>query len=121
MAAAMPAGAQAGLERPIDLVHLSRATLGDRALEREVLGLFVRQSAIQIEKLKGAADSKAFRMAAHTLKGSAQGVGAHAVAMLAAEAEGIDPADVVGSRQALARLEARIAEAHLYIAGLMAG
>ena len=26
--------------RPVDLVHLSRYTLGDRALEREVLELF---------------------------------------------------------------------------------
>jgi hypothetical protein len=31
-------------DRPIDLVHLARATLGDRSLEREVLQLFDRQS-----------------------------------------------------------------------------
>ena len=32
------------VERPIDFEHLSRMTLGDRTLEREVLSLFVRQA-----------------------------------------------------------------------------
>ena len=30
--------------RPVDLVHLARQTMGDRALEQEVLGLFVQQA-----------------------------------------------------------------------------
>lgn len=34
----------ASAERPIDLVHLTRMTLGERNLEREVLQLFVRQT-----------------------------------------------------------------------------
>ena len=37
--------------RPVDLVHLSRYTLGERALEREVLELFCSQSSIYIERL----------------------------------------------------------------------
>ena len=37
--------------RPVDLVHLSRYTLGDRALEREMLDLFCTQSAVYLERL----------------------------------------------------------------------
>ncbi len=37
--------------RPVDLVHLSRYTLGERALEREVLELFCTQSSIYLERL----------------------------------------------------------------------
>jgi hypothetical protein len=39
--------------RPVDLVHRSRYTLGDRALEREVLELFCAQSALYVERLHG--------------------------------------------------------------------
>ena len=42
-------------DRPIDLVHLARTTLGDRALEREVLQLFDRQSDILIARMRTAA------------------------------------------------------------------
>jgi hypothetical protein len=35
-----------GPSRPVDLVHLSRYTLGERALEREALELFCTQSTI---------------------------------------------------------------------------
>jgi len=41
-----PEAGRESSSRPVDLVHLSRYTLGDRALEREVLSFFVpsRQS-----------------------------------------------------------------------------
>src|ERR1041384_778223 len=42
-------------DRAIDLVHLARTTLGDRALEREVLQLFDRQSSMLIARMRGAA------------------------------------------------------------------
>ena len=42
--------------RPVDLVHLSRYTLGERDLEREVLQLFCSQSLIYIERLHAAID-----------------------------------------------------------------
>jgi HPt (histidine-containing phosphotransfer) domain-containing protein len=59
----------------IDEQHLWRMTLGDRRLEREVLQIFVRQTAIMIERIAGAEPSLA-AAAAHTLKGSARGIGA---------------------------------------------
>ena len=62
----------------IDVDHLARMTLGERELEREVLGLFAQQAndlLVRLEKLprEGAA-------LAHTLKGSARGIGAFLVA-----------------------------------------
>lgn len=109
-------------DRPIDLVHLARATLGDRALEREVLGLFVRQATLQVDRLKAAGDPAAFRAAAHTLKGAALGVGAHDVARLAGEVD-VHAEERHGpeATAAMARLSARIVEAQLYIRGLIEG
>jgi HPt (histidine-containing phosphotransfer) domain-containing protein len=71
-------------ERPavIDEDHLGRMTLGDRSLEREVLEIFVRQTAIMLGRISDAEPSLA-AAAAHTLKGSACGIGAWRVAYAA--------------------------------------
>jgi HPt (histidine-containing phosphotransfer) domain-containing protein len=70
---------------PIDFEHLSRMTLGDPALECEVLTMFVAQSARLVDQLSGLpADAGAI---AHTLKGSARAVGAFAVAEAAEQLE----------------------------------
>jgi HPt (histidine-containing phosphotransfer) domain-containing protein len=68
------------LAAPIDLQHLSRYTLGGRALEREVLQLFCSQSPLHHERLNNAASPSSWREAAHSLKGAAQAVGAFRVA-----------------------------------------
>ena len=44
----------APVERPIDLEHLSRMTLGDRSLEREVLQLFDRQADMLMTRMRTA-------------------------------------------------------------------
>src|SRR5437763_5292286 len=69
-------------ERPIDLVHLARMTLGDRSLEREVLELFDRQAGVLVVRMQQAARA-GICAAAHTLKGSARGIGAWRVARAA--------------------------------------
>jgi HPt (histidine-containing phosphotransfer) domain-containing protein len=66
----------------IDENHLGRMTLGDRRLEREVLELFLRQSTIMLDRILGAERPLA-AAAAHTLKGSARGIGAWRVARAA--------------------------------------
>lgn len=71
----------------LDLQHLRRFTGGNRALEREVLALFSEQAPRTIRDMQLAAGEKAWRDAAHTLKGSAYAVGATVVASTAAEAE----------------------------------
>ncbi len=61
---------------PIDLVFLSRQTLCDRELEREVLSLFKSQSQLYMNRLKMAKTQDERKMAAHTILGSARGIGA---------------------------------------------
>jgi HPt (histidine-containing phosphotransfer) domain-containing protein len=71
----------------VDLAHLSRYTLGDRALEQEVLQLFAAEAPATLARLKCADSDRAWREAAHTIKGSARAVGAWPVARLAERAE----------------------------------
>lgn len=79
----------AGLDRQravIDDDHLGRMTLGDRRLERDVLEIFVRQTVIMLERIAGAEPALA-AAAAHTLTGSARGIGAWRVARAAEHVE----------------------------------
>ena len=68
----MPSPALAPSDDVIDLNHLSRMTLGERSLEREVLELFGRQAEILLPRIAGGSQTFA-AAAAHTLKGSALG------------------------------------------------
>lgn len=62
----------------IDVQHLGRMTLGEAALETEVLALFAAQSRDLVGRLATIpADAAAL---AHTLKGSARAIGAFRVA-----------------------------------------
>ena len=73
----------------LDLVHLSRQTLGDGELERELLELFDRQAANALARLRGPARPNPGSSAdiAHMLKGSASAVGAFGVAAAAGSLE----------------------------------
>lgn len=82
-------GARA-LDVPIDWAHLSRFTLGDRTLEREVLGLFAGEAPRYLSLLLATTSRKAWIEAAHTLKGSARAVGAWAVAECAQAVETLE-------------------------------
>jgi HPt (histidine-containing phosphotransfer) domain-containing protein len=70
---------------PIDFEHLARMTLGDPALECEVLTMFSAQSADLVGQL-GGLPAEAGNIA-HTLKGSARAIGAFTVAEAAARLE----------------------------------
>src|SRR5579863_911527 len=79
--------ASSGRQRAvIDEDHLGRMTLGDRQLEREVLEIFVRQTVIMLERIAGA-DPALAAATAHTLMGSARGIGAWRVAQAAERLE----------------------------------
>lgn len=95
--------------RPIDLVHLARQTMGDKALELEVLQMFARQARESMKDI-AASEGAARSAAAHRLKGSAQSVGAGAVAK-AAEALEENPANAI----ALAGVTAAVVEAENFI------
>ena len=104
-------------DRPIDLVHLARTTLGDRALEREVLQLFDRQSTLLIARMRSAAPAGVATLA-HTLNGSARGIGAWRVARAA---EALELAGSAGSdvTEALDQLATAADEARAVIAELL--
>jgi len=70
----------------LDRAHLSRMTFNDRGLEKEVLQLFERQAELLMARMRKGAPA-AVATLAHTLKGSAVGIGAGRVAQAAATAE----------------------------------
>lgn len=72
--------------QPIDRDHLQRATLGDRALERELLSMFQTQLAEARTRLAGADAAERSRIA-HAIKGAARGLGAFEIADWAAKIE----------------------------------
>jgi hypothetical protein len=100
----------------IDLAHLARMTLGERSLEAEVLVLFDRQAAILLAHMRSSAPP-AVAAFAHTLKGSARGIGAWRVAA-AADAVELQAlrADADGVAGAVGRLSTAVEEAKAAIA-----
>jgi HPt (histidine-containing phosphotransfer) domain-containing protein len=106
------------IERPIDLVHLARMTLGERSLEREVLQLFDRQVAILMEQIE-TATADAMPALVHMLKGSARAVGAVRVARAAERVELMDGSAESDLRRAIATLRASAEEARAFIADLL--
>jgi HPt (histidine-containing phosphotransfer) domain-containing protein len=102
-------------DRPIDLVHLARMTLGERSLEREVLQLFDRQSTLLLARMRSAAPVGVATLA-HTLKGSARGIGAWRVARAA---EALEVASAADKDAALDALAAAAEEARAVIADLL--
>ena len=77
----------AAATKPVDYDHLQIQAAGDLGVMREVLALFVTHSEQVINELEQASDEKTWKQWTHTLKGSARGVGAFAMAEAAADAE----------------------------------
>ncbi len=99
-------------QRPIDLVHLARQTMGDRDLEQEVLSLFLQQAVSVKDRIAGAEPAQR-KFLAHGLKGGARGVGAFAVADAAQKVED-EPQD----KGHLRRLAGRIDEVREFMASI---
>jgi len=116
-----PTGPEGGREhRPVDLQHLARYTLGERALEREVLELFCTQSVLYLEQLRAAMSDRDWRDAAHSLKGSARAVGAWRAAKAAERAEALQGDVLTQFRSAqIDEIEASLREAEAYIASVL--
>ncbi len=108
--------APAAVAEAIDYAHLARMTLGDRKLENEVLDLFERQADMLLGRMDGAVPALMTALA-HTLGGSASGIGAWRVARAAIELErlasGREPGDVAA---ASARVCAEVAVTRIAIA-----
>lgn len=89
----------------LDRVHFDAMTGADRALQLEVLALFRAQAAGWSDAF---AAGKDWREGAHTLKGSARGIGLGA---LAAACEAAERAPEGGTAAALAAMRASLDEA----------
>ena len=99
----------------IDTEHLSRMTLGELSLQREVLALFDRQADMLMPRIRQGAPAMA-AASAHTLKGSAVGIGAFKVARAAEEVEQARDAQIGAAVDTLA---AMLEEAKAEIARLL--
>ena len=111
--------AKRDLTGAVDFRHLERYAGGDQALVDEVLGLFREQVEIWVRLLDPTAPGDAWRDAAHSLKGSALGVGAFALADECLAAEQAGNADL-GQRTVLLghvrdALEAALADIAAYL------
>ena len=114
-----PAPPLAPAEQVIDLDQLARMSLGERSLEREVLTLFNLQAGILVQRMVGE-DPKYVAGLAHTLSGSARGVGAWKVAEAAAAVERLASApEPIMPSSAMSRLSAAVSEAQAAIAKIL--
>lgn len=69
------------LQHPsLDIQHLSKQTMGNPELEREVLSIFRRQARQMLFQLEALTDPRGRLEIAHALNGSAKGIGAWRVA-----------------------------------------
>lgn len=119
MAQAMARAAILSAEAPaIDRAHLKQMTFGDRSLECELLQLFDRQAEVLMARMRQS-DASVLAMLAHTLKGSAVGIGARDVAAAAAAAERAASAPGTERAAALQTLAAAIDAARAEIAVLL--
>lgn len=102
----------------LDLAHLSRYSMGDRALEAELLSLFRAQVRMQASAIALADGAESWKFATHTLKGVARTLGAWRIARTATalEALGLD-GSVEERARLLSQLEEQIAECEAAIDG----
>lgn len=104
-------------DAPIDRAHLLRMTLGDTKLENEVLHLFVRQADMLLARMQGG-DAARIAALAHTLDGSARGIGAWRISR-AAQAVEQAVANSTDPQPFVAALRTAIDEALVVIADLL--
>jgi len=108
------------VNRPVDLEHLARYTLGERALEREVLELFCTQSVLYLDQLRAAMSDRDWKNAAHSLKGSARAVGAWRAAQAAERAEALQGDVLAQFRTArIDEIDALLREAEAFIGSVL--
>jgi Hpt domain len=108
-------------EPVIDLAHLGRMTLGEKSLEAEVLALFDRQAGILLARMSNAPPAEVGAYA-HTLMGSARGIGAWRVAEAAQALERCAAASAPATlAAAIDRLAAAVGKTRAAISALRGG
>ena len=96
--------ARRDLTGAVDFAYLVAYAGADAGVVDEVVGLFQQQAEMWLRLLDPAADAGGWKDAAHTLKGSALGIGAKALAEACAAAELAVDADMIERTLRLARV-----------------
>ena len=104
--------AEAQLADPsvFDLAFFRRYTMDNRDLEMEIIGLFRGQLPALIKQMRRAIDPYDWKLASHTLKGSARAVGATRLGEIATRLEDLINATEGERAPLLNELEACIGE-----------
>jgi len=103
-------------DRVFDREHLRRYTMNSADLEREVLELFLGQAPDIVAQLRSARSASEWKLATHTLKGSAAAIGATEVNRLAVRLERLSHAarsagaEIDAIETAIARFRAAIGQ-----------
>jgi HPt (histidine-containing phosphotransfer) domain-containing protein len=96
--------------RILDLAHLRRYTQGNAELEAELIGLFKGQIPGLLAQIRDAVEAE-WKLAVHTLKGSARAVGAVEIGEIAVRLENAGHSAPAETRDGLvARLERAVAD-----------
>ena len=85
-------------------VHFRRYTQGNAEFEAELIGLFRDQLSSLLDQLGDPGTADDWKLAAHTLKGSARAIGAVAISDIAATLEELGFSGGAEIRQSLLRL-----------------
>ncbi len=83
----------------LDLDRLVSSTLGDAALQREVVGMFQTQVDDLAERLASGVNAEDWKFLSHTLRGTAAAIGAVEIALLGErwERDGLRPGSAVSA------------------------
>lgn len=113
--------ARSGGASRLDLEHLWRYTLEDKALQAEVLELFRVQARVQLDLISIATLPGDFNLAVHTLKGAALVIGAKAIVAATKELETLPfSTDAARRRRLIQRLAEEISLVEAEIAEIVA-
>ena len=96
--------ARRDLTGAVDFAYLEAYAGGDAGIVDEVLGIFQQQAEMWLRLLDPAAVAGGWKDAAHTLKGSALGIGAKALGEACAAAEAAVDADMIERTLRLTRV-----------------
>ena len=97
----------------LDLDHLARQTMDDADLQRDLLVIFQHQMAEKITALS--APDAAVQSLAHSIKGSARGVGAFDLALVAEALEQKAEADPAIIAELTTLLDETLLEVHAFL------
>ena len=84
-----------------DRTHLAQYTMDSPELEREIVGLFVAQLPAILDRLQKVDSNADWRIATHTLKGSALAIGACKIGDLAKKLEPVNRPEQDAKRKKL--------------------